>query len=92
MLNNEPVHKVQMTDGKGMTTRQISDTLYDIYGFETSEDFISDMTDKIMPQIENWQNRPLSEVYPILYIEAIHYAVRDNGIIRQACRLCDAWH
>ena len=68
---------------KGMTTRQISDTLYDIYGFEASESFISDVTDKIMPQIEEWQNRPLSEVYPVLYIDAIHYSVRDNGIIRK---------
>ena len=68
---------------KGMTTRQISETIEDIYGFETSESFISDVTDKILPQIEEWQNRPLDEVYPILYIDAIHYSVRDNGIIRK---------
>lgn len=68
---------------KGMTTRQISDTLEDIYGFEASEGFISDVTDKIMPQIEDWQNRPLSEVYPVIYIDAIHYSVRDNGVIRK---------
>ncbi len=68
---------------KGMTTRQISDTIKDIYGFEASESFISDVTDKIMPQNEDWQNRPLSEVYPVLYIDAIHYSVRDNGIIRK---------
>lgn len=68
---------------KGMTTRQISDTIMDIYGFEASEGFISDVTDKLMPQIEDWQNRPLSEVYPVLYIDAIHYSVRDNGIIRK---------
>ena len=68
---------------KGMTTRQISETIEDIYGFETSEGFISDVTDKILPQIEDWQNRPLDEVYPILYIDAIHYSVRDNGIIRK---------
>ena len=55
----------------------------DIYGFETSESFISDVTDKILPQIEDWQNRPLDEVYPILYIDAIHYSVRDNGVIRK---------
>jgi predicted DNA-binding antitoxin AbrB/MazE fold protein len=47
---------------KGMTTRQISETIEDIYGFETSEGFISDVTDKILPQIEDWQNRPLDEV------------------------------
>ena len=68
---------------KGMTTRQISDTLEDIYGFEASEGFISDVMDKILPQIEDWQNRPLSENYPVLYIDAIHYSVRDNGIIRK---------
>ena len=68
---------------KGMTTRQISETIEDIYGFETSEGFISDVTDKIMPQIEDWQNRPLDEIYPILYIDAIHYSVRDNGVIRK---------
>ena len=57
---------------KGMTIRQISDTLMDIYGFEASEGFISDVTDKILPQIEYWQNRPLDDTYPILYIDAIH--------------------
>ena len=68
---------------KGMTTRQISSTLEEIYGFEASEGFISDVTDKILPQIEEWQNRPLAEVYPIIFIDAIHYSVRDNGVIRK---------
>lgn len=66
-----------------MTTRQISETIEDIYGFETSEGFIPDVTDKILPQIEDWQNRLLDEVYQILYIDAIHYSVRDNGVIRK---------
>ena len=60
---------------KGMTTRQISDTLMDIYGFEASEGFISDVTDKLLPQIEEWQKRPLSEIYPVIFIDAIAYAV-----------------
>ncbi len=68
---------------KGMTTRQISETIEDIYGFEISESFISNVTDKVLPQIEEWQNRPLDTVYPILYIDAIHYSVRDNGVIRK---------
>lgn len=68
---------------KGMTTRQISDTLENIYGFEASEGFNSDMTDKLLPQIEEWQNRPLDEVYPVIFIDAIHYSVRDNGVIRK---------
>lgn len=68
---------------KGMTTRQISDTLMYIYGFEASESFISDVTDKLLPQIEDWQNRPLDEIYPVVYIDAIHYSVRDNNVIKK---------
>lgn len=68
---------------KGMTTRQISETIEDIYGFDVSEGFISDVTDKLLPQIEDWQNRPLDEIYPIVYIDAIHYSVSDNGLIRK---------
>ena len=68
---------------KGMTTRQISDTLVDIYGFEASESFISDVTDKIIPQIEEWQKRPLDSIYPVIFIDVIHYSIRDNGVIRK---------
>ena len=74
-------HKIISMYAKGMTTRQISDTIEDIYGFDVSEGFISDVTDKILPQIEEWQNRPLDDVYPVIYIDAIHYSVRDNGVI-----------
>lgn len=76
-------NKIISMYAKGMTTRQISDTLMDIYGFEASEGFISDVTDKLLPRIEEWQNRPLDEIYPVLFIDAIHYSVRDNGIIRK---------
>lgn len=68
---------------KGMTTKQISDTIMDIYGFEISEGFVSDVTDKLLPQIEEWQNRPLSEMYPIVFIDAIHFSVRDDGIVHK---------
>ena len=63
---------------KGMTTKQISETIEDIYGFETSESFISDVTDKILPQIEDWQNRPLEAVYPIVFIDAINSSLSHN--------------
>ena len=68
---------------KGMTTRQISDTIEDIYGFEVSEGMVSDITDKLLPEIENWQNRPLSAVYQVIFIDAVHFSVRDDGIIRK---------
>lgn len=66
---------------KGLTTRQISDIIDDIYGFEVSEGFISDVTDKLIPQIEEWQSRPLDEVYPIIFIDAIRYSARNRGVI-----------
>ena len=68
---------------KGMTTRQISDTIEEIYGFEVSDGMVSDITDRLLPQIEDWQNRPLDEVYPIVFIDAVHFSVRDNGQIRK---------
>ena len=66
---------------KGMTTRQISETINDIYGFDASEGFISDVTDKILPQIEEWQHRPLASVYPIVFIDAIHFSVRQDSMV-----------
>ena len=54
---------------KGMTTRQISDTIEEIYGFEVSDGMVSDITDRLLPQVEDWQNRPLDEVYPIVFID-----------------------
>ena len=43
----------------------------------------SDITDRLLPQIEDWQNRPLDAVYPIVFIDAVHFSVRDNGQIRK---------
>lgn len=68
---------------KGMTTRQISETIEDIYGFEVSEGMVSNIKDKLLPQIEEWQNRPLASVYPIVFIDAVHFSVRDEGVIKK---------
>ena len=76
-------HKIISMYAKGMTTRQISETIEDIYGFDVSEGFISDVTDKILPEIHDWQNRPLDSLYPVVFVDAIHYSVKDNGIIRK---------
>lgn len=68
---------------RGLTTRQISEQIEEIYGFECSESFISDVTDKVLQDIEDWQNRALDEIYPILFIDAVHFSVRDDNIIRK---------
>ena len=75
--------KIIFMYAKGMTTRQISEAIEDIYGFEVSEGMVSDITDKLLPRIEEWQNRPLSSVYPIVFIDAVHFSVRDDGVIRK---------
>ena len=70
---------------RGLTTRQISEQIEELYGFECSEGFISDVTDKILQEIEDWQNRPLDEIYPVLFIDAVHFSVReDNRILKKA--------
>ena len=68
---------------RGMTTRQISDQIEEIYGFECSESFISDVTDKILQEVNDWQNRPLDAVYPIMFIDAVHFSVREDHQIRK---------
>ncbi len=68
---------------KSLTTRQISDQIEDIYGFEVSEGMISDITDKLLPEIEDWQQRPLSQVYPMIYIDTVQFSVRDNHVIKK---------
>ncbi|MDT8717886.1 IS256 family transposase [Clostridium sp. 19966] len=68
---------------KGLTTRQISHQVEDIYGFSVSEGMVSDITNKLLPEIEAWQERPLSSVYPIVFIDAVHFSVRDNNVIRK---------
>lgn len=75
--------KIISTYAKGMTTQRIAEIIEDIYRFETSVYFIPNITEKIIPQIENQQNCLFSEAYPILYIDAIHYSVRDKGVIRK---------
>ena len=66
---------------KGMTTRDISTHIKEIYGFGISESMVSKITNKILPIIEEWQNRPLEKVYPFVFLDAIHYHVRENNIV-----------
>ena len=68
---------------RGMSTRQISDQIQDIYGFEVSEGMVTEITNKLLPEIEAWQKRPLSAVYPIVFIDCIVFNVRENNVIRK---------
>ena len=64
-----------------MSTRDIHDQLQDLYGIELSAEMVSKITDKILPQVKEWQSRPLNPVYPFVFMDCIHYKVREDGRI-----------
>jgi transposase-like protein len=64
---------------KGLSTRDIEAHIRDIYGVNISPTLVSRITDKIMPEIAEWQSRPLEKVYPIVFLDAIHFKVRQDG-------------
>lgn len=66
---------------KGMSNRDIEDHLQNLYGLDVSPTMISKITDKILPEIWEWQSRQLEDVYPIVFMDAIHYSVRKEGIV-----------
>jgi len=70
---------------KGMSTRDIEDHLHDIYGVDASASLISRITDKIMPELSEWQSRPLSEVYPVVFFDGIHFKVKKDGKVINKC-------
>ena len=75
--------------GMGMTVRDIQAQIREVYGVEVSPDFISMVTDKVMTNVADWQNRLLDKVYPIVYMDAIHFKVRDDGrVVNRAAYIC----
>jgi putative transposase len=70
---------------KGMSTRDINSHLKDIYGVNVSAGMVSNITDQIMPLVKEWQDRPLSKTYPIVYLDGMHFKVREAGKIISKC-------
>ena len=66
---------------KGMSTRDISSHINSIYGIEVSHSLVSKITDRVLPIAKEWQNRALDTIYPIIFMDAIHYKVRTEGRI-----------
>lgn len=71
--------KILSMYARGMTTRDIQAHLEDIYGVEVSADLVSTVTDGILEEVKEWQNRPLEALYPIVYFDAVRLKVRDEG-------------
>ena len=68
--------KVLAMYAKGMSQRDIADTIEDIYGFEISHDTISEITDRVLEQLEEWQNRPLQKFYTFLFVDCLYVTIR----------------
>ena len=70
---------------KGMTTSDIQAHIKDIYGMNISDTTVSRITDKILSEAREWQQRPLESVYAVVFMDAIHYHVRSEGqIVKKA--------
>ena len=81
---DEIEQKILAMYAKGMSQRDIEDTLREIYGSEISQGLISRITDKILPEVNEWQNRPLDSIYPVVFFDGIVFNSRkDNRIINK---------
>ena len=77
--------KIVSMYAKGMTTSDIQAHIKDIYGMNISDTTVSRITDKIVPEAREWQQRPLESVYAVVFMDAIHYHVRSEGqIVKKA--------
>ena len=71
--------------GRGLSTREINEQIQDLYGIEVSSTMVSNITDQILPKIKEWQNRPLESIYPICFVDAVHFSVREeSSVVKKA--------
>lgn len=81
--------KVISMYARGMSTRDIQAHVEEIYGLEISPSMVSNITDKVLETVKEWQNRPLEKIYPIMFFDAIHFKVRSEGkVISKAAYTC----
>ena len=70
---------------KGMSNVDIASTMHDIYGISASKDMITAVTDKVMPLVMEWQNRPLESIYAVVFFDGVVFKVRKDGKIQNRC-------
>lgn len=73
--------KIIFLYSQGTSTRDIEKTMQEMYGIEVDATRVSKITDKLLPMIREWQNRPLESVYSMVLLDAIHYKVREEGVV-----------
>jgi putative transposase len=67
---------------RGMSVREIQGHLLELYGLQVSPDLISTITDEVLAEVEQWQQRPLEAMYPIVYFDALRLKIRDEGTVK----------
>jgi putative transposase len=82
---DEIEQKIMAMYAKGMSQRDIEDNLREIYGADVSQALISKITDKILPEVNEWQNRPLDAIYPIIFFDGIVFKSRKDSQIINKC-------
>lgn len=78
-MSDELESKMLSLFALGNSYSQIADHIEDMYGVHFSKQAITAITDKLIPKLEEWRKRPLESIYPFIYLDAIHYKVRDEG-------------
>jgi len=74
--------KIVSMYARGMSTREIQGHLRELYGIDVSPDLVSAVTDAVLDEIAEWQNRPLEALYPLIFFDAIRVKVRDEGTVK----------
>lgn len=77
-LSDEIDNKILSMYALGMSYNDIRQHISDMYALDLSQGAISEITDKLIPELKKWQQRPLDEIYPIVWLDAIHYKVKDD--------------
>lgn len=84
-ITQDMEEKIISMYAKGMTTSDIERHFQELYGIDVSDSTISRITDKVLPIVKEWQERPLEDVYAVVYLDALHFHVRSEGrIIKKA--------
>lgn len=81
VLGSSLDNKILSLYALGMSYKDIRDHIEDMYGVELSQGMLHQITDRIVPEIQEWQSRALKELYPFIWMDAIHYRVREDGAV-----------
>lgn len=78
---SEIEQKILNMYGRGMSNRDIADTIEEIYGFKANKDMVTKITDSLLPEIQEWQNRQLKTCYPFVFVDCMYVSMRKDGFV-----------